>query len=120
MDRCQELLDLKCPVAITQNTVAGKWKLVIIWMLKDGPRRFNELLRAIPGIRQGYLTQQLRELEQDQLVHRQVYPVVPPRVEYSLTEMGQKFLEVLDKMYEWGQAYQDFIYRKHDSGERSQ
>lgn len=109
MDRCKELLELNCPVAITQNVVAGKWKLIIIWMLKDGPKRFNELQRSIPGIRLGYLTQQLRELEQDQLVYRQVYPVVPPRVEYSLTELGQKFLEVMDKMYEWGEQYRNHL-----------
>lgn len=120
MDIRQELLELKCPVAIAQNIVAGKWKLVIIWMLKDGPKRFNELLRALPSIRQGYLTQQLRELERDQLVHRHVYPVVPPRVEYSLTDMGQRFLEVLNKMYEWGLEYQEFLRQSSISTERSQ
>lgn len=105
----QELLEIKCPVGITQNIIAGKWKLVIIWTLKDGVMRFNELLRALPEIRQGYLTQQLRELERDGLVHREVYREVPPKVEYSLTDMGNKFLKVMDQMFEWGTEYLEFM-----------
>lgn len=105
----QELLEIGCPVGITQNIIAGKWKLVIIWTLKDGLKRFNELQRAIPTIRQGYLTQQLRELEQDGLVHREIYKEVPPKVEYSLTKMGNNFLKVIDKMFEWGTEYREFI-----------
>ncbi|MCO5388754.1 helix-turn-helix domain-containing protein [Desulfosporosinus sp.] len=105
----KELLEIKCPVGITQNVIAGKWKLVIIWTLKDEVMRFNELLRALPTIRQGYLTLQLRELEQDGLVHREVYREVPPKVEYSLTDMGIKFLTVIDKMFEWGTEYLEFM-----------
>lgn len=101
----KELLEIKCPIGITQNIMAGKWKLVIIWLLKDGEKRFNELQKALPDIRQGYLTQQLRELERDGLVHREVYHVVPPKVEYSLTEIGTRFLGVMHKMYEWGEDY---------------
>lgn len=101
----QELLEIRCPVEMAQNIIGGKWKLVIIWNLKDGIKRFNELQRALPDLRQGYLTKQLRELEQDGLVHREVYHVVPPKVEYSLTEIGRKFLSVMDKMYEWGTEY---------------
>lgn len=89
--------------------MAGKWKLVIIWLLKDGAKRFNELQRALPNIRQGYLTQQLRELERDGIVHREVYNVVPPKVEYSLTKLGNSFLEVMNKMYEWGEEYMKII-----------
>lgn len=80
-----------------------------MFILKDGVKRFNELQRNIPNIRQGYLTQQLRELEQDGLIHREVYKAVPPKVEYSLTDMGQKFLPVIDKMYEFGMEYMKFI-----------
>lgn len=105
----EELLEVKCPVGITQRVIEGKWKLVIIYILRDGLKRFNELQRIIPNIRQGYLTQQLRELEQDGLVHRQVYLVVPPKVEYSLTEMGRKFLPIIDQMYLWGMDYLKFI-----------
>ncbi|MDF2614872.1 MAG: transcriptional regulator, HxlR family [Clostridia bacterium] len=105
----KELFDIKCPVGITQNVIQGKWKLMILFILKDGVKRFNELHRMLPDIRQGYLTQQLRELEQDGLVHREVYKVVPPKVEYSLTDMGEQFLPVIDKMYEWGIDYLKFI-----------
>lgn len=105
----EELHDATCPIYITQNIIAGKWKLVIIWQLKNSKKRFSELQKALPDIRQGYLTQQLRELEQDGLVHREVYNVVPPKVEYSLTEIGTKFLEVMGKMCEWGQEYMEYI-----------
>ncbi|MDP4164830.1 MAG: helix-turn-helix domain-containing protein, partial [Bacillota bacterium] len=74
----------RCPVGIAQKVISGKWKIVIIYLLKDGVLRFNELQRIIPDIRRAYLTQQLRELEVDGLVHREVYKVVPPKVEYSL------------------------------------
>lgn len=109
IERKKELLEIPCPVGITQNVISGKWKLVIIWELRDGIKRFNELQKSLPTIRQGYLTQQLRELEVDGLVHREVYKVVPPKVEYSLTHMGMKFLEVIDKMFEWGLVYKSFI-----------
>lgn len=105
MEARKELLEIGCPIGVTQNIMAGKWKLVIVWLLKDGVKRFSELQRALPRIRQGYLTQQLRELERDGLVHREVYNVVPPKVEYSLTEIGSGFLEVMNKMYEWGEEY---------------
>lgn len=109
MEVRKELLEIRCPVGITQNVLQGKWKLVILYILKDEVKRFNEIQRIIPDIRQGYLTQQLRELEQDGLVHREVYKVVPPKVEYSLTDMGKKILPVIDKMYEWGIEYFKFI-----------
>lgn len=105
MELRKELLEIKCPVGITQNIISGKWKLVILWELKSGTKRFNELQRGLSFIRQGYLTQQLRELERDGLVHREVYKEVPPKVEYSLTEIGTKFLTVIDSMYNWGEEY---------------
>lgn len=105
----KELLDTHCPVAVTQTVIGGKWKLVIVWQLRNGAKRFSELQKALPDIRQGYLTQQLRELESDGLVHREVYKEVPPKVEYSLTDIGSKFLGVLDKMCEWGKEYLDFL-----------
>lgn len=82
MDRRKELLELECPIAVTQKIIAGKWKILIIWRLKDGLRRFNELQRSLPNITQSTLTQQLRELVQDGLVHREVYKEIPPKVEY--------------------------------------
>ncbi|MDP4094345.1 MAG: helix-turn-helix domain-containing protein [Bacillota bacterium] len=109
MDRKSELLEIGCPIGITQDIIAGKWKILIIWRLKDGVRRFNELQKSLPGIRQSSLTQQLRELEQDGLVNREVYKVVPPKVEYSLTDMGRKFIRVLKEIGEWGFEYIEYL-----------
>lgn len=109
MDRKEELIAIGCPVTVAQNVVAGKWKILIIWRLKDGARRFSQLEKSIPAIRQSSLTQQLRELEQDGLVYREIYKEIPPRVEYSLTDMGRKFLKVVYKLGEWGIGYIDFL-----------
>lgn len=100
-----------CPICLTQKIIRGKWKLVIIWLLRDDKKRFNELNKAIVEITQGYLTQQLRELEEDGLIHREVYKVVPPKVEYSLTKIGKEFLLVMDSMYLWGTKYVKDIIR---------
>ncbi|MBO1512002.1 winged helix-turn-helix transcriptional regulator [Metabacillus bambusae] len=94
-----------CPVTETQDIIAGKWKIIILWHLSIQTRRFNELHRLLPGISKGILTRQLRELEEDQMVHREVYKEVPPRVEYSLTPIGQSFIPILDSMGEWGIKY---------------
>jgi DNA-binding HxlR family transcriptional regulator len=94
-----------CSVCITQKIVRGKWKLVIIWLLRDGKKRFSELQKSIPQIKQSYLTHQLRELETDGLVNREVYNVIPPKVEYSLTQRGINFLSVMDSMNNWGKQF---------------
>ncbi|MDQ5951854.1 MAG: hypothetical protein QG639_1135 [Patescibacteria group bacterium] len=95
-----------CPVAITLETVGGKWKLVILWHLSRGTHRFSELERKIEGITQKMLTQELREMEKDGLVFRKVYPVVPPKVEYSLTDHGKSLNSVLDSLSSWGERHQ--------------
>lgn len=95
----------KCPVIVVQKMIAGKWKLAILWKLYQGTKRFNELQRLLPNISQGILTQQLRELERDGLVHREIYKEIPPKVEYSLTETGQSFRPVLQVIQEWGKTY---------------
>ncbi|WP_339279122.1 helix-turn-helix domain-containing protein [Paenibacillus sp. FSL W8-1187] len=89
-----------CLVSDALNVIAGKWKLIILWQLKE-TRRFGELQRLLPGISKSILTSQLRELERDGMVHREVYHEVPPKVEYSLTGMGRGFLPILDSMGEW-------------------
>ncbi len=94
-----------CPVTYTQNLTAGRWKIIILWHLSKGTRRFNELQRLLPGISKGILTRQLRELEEDQMVHREVYKEVPPKVEYSLTSKGISFVPILDIMGEWGKKH---------------
>lgn len=94
-----------CPVAVTQNVLMGKWKLSILWILHSKTRRFNELQRLMPSISRGVLTQQLRELEHDKLINREVYREVPPKVEYSLTDLGVSFIPVMTQIMEWGVDY---------------
>lgn len=94
-----------CPVLAVQNLIAGKWKLPILSQLSHGIKRFNELQKLLPHISQGILTRQLRELEQDGLIHREVYKEVPPKVEYSLTMVGQSFISVLNIVCDWGKDY---------------
>ncbi len=94
-----------CPVTATVSVIGGKWKSIILWILFQDTRRFGELKRRIPKITQKMLTQQLRELERDGIVHREVYPVVPPKVEYSLTENGRTLVPILQAMAEWGNTY---------------
>lgn len=94
-----------CPMAAAQRLIAGKWKILILWRLSQETRRFSELQKLLPTISHGILTQQLRELEHDGIVHREVYKEVPPKVEYSLTDIGQAFMPILGSIYEWGENY---------------
>jgi DNA-binding HxlR family transcriptional regulator len=94
-----------CPVSTTQNMLMGKWKLSILWILSKKTWRFNELQKRMPNISRGVLTQQLRELEVDGIIHREVYKEVPPKVEYSLTEIGLSFIPVMEHIMEWGVGY---------------
>lgn len=94
-----------CPVATTLAVIGGKWKVLILYYLQDEPRRFNELQRLLGGVTQRMLTLQLRELEADGMVHREVYAQVPPKVEYSLTAFGQTLMPVISAMHEWGRRY---------------
>ncbi|TCP20709.1 HxlR family transcriptional regulator [Scopulibacillus darangshiensis] len=95
-----------CEKELTLSVIGGKWKMLILWHLgKEGTKRFNELKSLMPGITQRMLVNQLRELEDDHIVHREVYPVVPPKVEYSLTEQGISLMPILEAMYEWGKVY---------------
>lgn len=97
--------DEHCPVASTLNLIGGKYKSLILWHLTGQTLRFNELRRLIPNATPKMLTQQLRELERDGLLLRKVYPVVPPRVEYSLTDSGRSIRPILESMYAWGSDY---------------
>ena len=95
-----------CPFEITIDLIGGKWKPLIIWRLgRKGTLRFNELKSELPNITQKMLTQQLRELEADNLVARKVYPQVPPKVEYSLTDLGSSLMPILSMMCKWGDNY---------------
>lgn len=115
---CPQPMEMKsqiCSVCIAQKIVRGKWKLVIIWLLRDGKKRFSELQRSIPQIKQSYLTHQLRELETDGLVNREVYNVIPPKVEYSLAQRGINFLSVMDSMNSWGKQFIQECLQKNNS-----
>ncbi|RRS30793.1 MAG: hypothetical protein OI74_16340 [Gammaproteobacteria bacterium (ex Lamellibrachia satsuma)] len=96
-----------CPVEATIDVIGGKWKIIIIHHLLSGTKRFGELRRLIPQVTQRMLTSQLRELEKDGVVHREVYPQVPPKVEYSLTELGGTLEPVLWVMHDWGKGFMD-------------
>ena len=94
-----------CPVVATLDIIGGKYKALILWHLVDDTRRFGELRKLIPQATQKMLTQQLRELEADNLVIRTVYPVVPPKVEYRLSDLGKSIKPILDAMCNWGVDY---------------
>ncbi|MEK4998245.1 winged helix-turn-helix transcriptional regulator [Paenibacillus sp. FSL H7-0918] len=94
-----------CPVEFTLDVIGGKWKGILIYHLIDGTKRFNEFRRICPGITQRMLTLQLRELEEDGVVHREVYHQVPPKVEYSLTEFGKTLIPIIKLMKDWGEVY---------------
>lgn len=95
-----------CAVTTTVDLIGGKWKTVTLYHLLLGPLRFSELQRKLGSVTQRMLTLQLRELEADGLVHREVYAQVPPRVEYSLTELGQSLEPIVRAMLVWGERYQ--------------
>ncbi|WP_244935557.1 winged helix-turn-helix transcriptional regulator [Paenibacillus glycanilyticus] len=92
-----------CGLTKVQQILGGKWKLLLLWYLSEGPRRFGEIRRCFPETTEAMLTKQLRELEQDKLIHREVFKVVPPRVEYSLTDLGLKFFPIIQAMNNWGE-----------------
>lgn len=94
-----------CPVEVTLDLIGGKWKCVILWWLRRGSKRFGELMQLMPGVNQKVLTEQLRELEADGLIERQVFSESPPRVEYSLTAYGETLRPITELMCDWGKAH---------------
>ena len=94
-----------CPVEATLDLIGGKYKALILWHLSGGKLRFSELKKAVKNATPKMLTQQLRELEAQALIHREVFPVVPPKVEYSLTELGRSLMPILVAMRDWGSGY---------------
>ncbi len=92
----------KCPAEYTLSMIGGRWKIPILFHLFQGVKRFSELRRTMEGVTQKMLTQQLREMEKDGIIHRQVYPQVPPKVEYSLTSLGKSLKPVVESMCRWG------------------
>lgn len=94
-----------CSVECTLKVIQGRWKVLILYYLLEGTKRFNELHRLLANISHRTLTRQLRELEHDGIVRRKVHAQIPPRVDYSLTRLGQSLKPVLKAMHDWGQAY---------------
>ncbi len=103
----------RCPVMTTLEVIGGKWKPAILWELQRfRTQRFGALKRALPTITQKMLTQQLRELEADGVIHRKVYAEVPPRVEYTLTDYGESLTPILNEMAYWGMNHQEASEKK--------
>ena len=105
--RSKEDILPECPVATTVLMIGSKWKLLIMRNLLARPWRFNELQKSIDGISQKALTEALRSMEADGIVSRTVYPEVPPRVEYALTELGESMRPIIKSMESWGMAYKE-------------
>ncbi|HIR02990.1 MAG TPA: helix-turn-helix transcriptional regulator [Candidatus Scatovicinus merdipullorum] len=98
-----------CPVETTLTLIGDKWKVLILRDLMPGTKRFGELKKSIGSVSQKVLTAQLRDMEESGLISRKVYAEVPPRVEYTLTELGQSLKPILDAMQTWGEGYKSFI-----------
>lgn len=103
-----------CPVEYTASIIGNKWKIIILRDLLTGTKRYNELTRSVVGISAKVLTENLRDLEKDGIVERKVYPVVPPKVEYSLTDKGNELKGILDVMKSFGEKYQSKKDKKHE------
>ena len=98
---------LECPVQRTVAMIADKYKILVLDQVSDGPKRFAELQRALSGITPKVLTRQVRDLERDGLVRRTVYPEIPPRVEYAMTDLGRSLQPVLDELFKWASQNKD-------------
>lgn len=105
MNARETICSFGCPVEAALEVLGGKWKGLILFYLRDETKRFNELKRHIPGITQRMLTKQLRQLEADKIVHREIFQEVPPKVEYSLTNFGRTLTPILKALQEWGVEY---------------
>lgn len=93
------------PVELSLDIIGGKWKIPIIWRLRDDPKRYGELKRLLPKATHKMLTQQLRELERDEIIIRKVYQEIPPKVEYNLTLLGKSVIPIIDLLNDWGDEY---------------
>jgi len=111
--------EYRCTVAVTLEVIGGKWKSLVLWHLRSKTLRFSQLQRRLARVTQKMLTQQLRDLERDGLVHRQVYAEVPPRVEYSLTDLGRSVIPILNLMCDWGHEFDRINGREQTDEVRS-
>jgi Predicted transcriptional regulators len=97
----------KCPMVQIQDIISGKWKIMILWYLSYSKLRFSDIQRKLPNVAQKVLSRQLKSLEEDNLILKKVYPVVPPKVEYSLTDVGKRLIPILEMMHKFGAEYLD-------------
>ncbi len=110
MTNAEKLNELPaCPVETTLTIISDKWKVLILRDLMTGTKRFGELKKSIGNVSQKVLTSQLRQMEESGVVSRKVYPEVPPRVEYSLTDLGRSLKPILDAMQNWGEGYKEIL-----------
>jgi DNA-binding HxlR family transcriptional regulator len=113
--------EFTCEKELTMSIISGKYKVVIIWHLgNEGPLRFGELFKLFTGISNRVLTKQLRDLEQDGIISRSIYPVVPPKVEYYLTDLGKTLLPIVNDIYRWGKEKMQYYYEKVQAKEAAQ
>jgi DNA-binding HxlR family transcriptional regulator len=110
---------LTCPIQQTIALIGDKWKILVLCTLRDGTKRFGELQRALDGITPKVLTRQLRDLERDGLIARQIFPQVPPRVDYSLTPLGLSLMPILNQLHEWAVANSAALLASHVSDAES-
>ncbi|HLR79739.1 MAG TPA: helix-turn-helix domain-containing protein [Bacillota bacterium] len=107
--------DFHCEKELTLSILSGKWKIVIIWHLgMEGPHRFSDLQRLFPKISHKVLSSQLHELMEDGIIDREVFPEIPPKVEYSMTELGMTLMPIVEMMYEWGKKRLKDISLEYD------
>ena len=100
-----------CGMSVAIDAVGGKWKLHLMWVLGAGPRRFGQIRRLLDGVSEKVLAENLRQLEASGIVHREIYPEIPPRVEYSLTSVGEELNTALNALGEWGDKHRDRLTR---------
>ena len=112
--------EFTCEKELTMSIISGKYKVVLIWHLgNEGPHRYTELFKLFSGISNRILTKQLRDLEQDGIVSRHIYPVVPPKVEYFLTELGTTLLPIVNDIWQWGKENMHYYYEKFQTRDDS-
>lgn len=105
----EKLKSYHCPVEAAMGIIGGKYKAIIIYHLIDATMRYNEIQKEIPQATPKMLSQQLKELETDRIINRVLYPVVPPKTEYSLTELGKTLIPLIKSLCDWGEYYFDFL-----------
>ncbi len=116
-EKCQKY-DI-CPMVLVQKLLSGKRKIMILWYLSNKALRFSDIKKKLPDVTQKMLTKQLRSLEDDHLIYRNIYPVIPPKVEYGLTELGERIIPILEMMHDFGAVYLETTDGKQDVGEEN-